>query len=420
MPTFKYSAKSTEGKTVTGTLVAESAAGVVSELRRRNLVVFDLKSAGKRAGSSNSAGGIGSMLGKDLEKAKPGKAKSEELVVFTRQLSTMICAGITLLDALEIISEQIENLGFKKTVKVIAADIRGGSDFSKALSNHPKTFKPIYVSMVKAGEISGQLDEILIRLAEYLESSERLKREIKSAMTYPVVSLVMVLAITMFLMIGIVPQFKPIFEQLDIELPAMTQGVMAASDWLVVNWLIAAGILAVAGFALAAFRRSPTGGLAFDWFMLKVPIFGQLFQKVALSRFARTFATLLKSGVPILGALDIVAATSGNRVIEDAILRARDSVRNGNSLSEPLSDSPVFPPMVTRMIAIGERSGSLEQLLEKIGTFYDEQVSATVKGLTAMIEPLLIGVMGFLVGGIVLAVFLPIFKIQEKLSGGGG
>lgn len=416
MPTFKYSAKSAEGKTISGTLSAGSAAEAVGELRRRNLVVFDLKASGK--GGGGGAAALSGMLGNDPEKAKPGKAKSDELVVFTRQLSTMICAGITLLDALEILSEQILNPGFKKTVKVIAADVRGGSDFSQALGQHHKTFKPIYVSMVKAGEISGQLDEILIRLAEYLESSERLKQEIKSAMTYPVVSLVMVLGITMFLMIGIVPQFKPIFEQLDIELPGMTQGVMSASDWLVANWLIAGGIGVGLFFALMAFKRSPTGGLVVDWCMLKMPIFGALFQKVALSRFARTFSTLLKSGVPILGSLDIVAATSGNRVIEDAILRARDSVRNGNSLSEPLADSPVFPPMVTRMIAIGERSGSLEQLLEKIGSFYDEQVSATVKGLTSMIEPLLIGVMGFLVGGIVLAVFLPIFKIQEKLSGG--
>ncbi|MCI0657157.1 MAG: type II secretion system F family protein, partial [Acidobacteria bacterium] len=226
--------------------------------------------------------------------------------------------------------------------------------------------------------------------------------------------------ITMFLMIGIVPQFRPIFEQLEIELPGLTQKVLSTSDWLVQNWLVSIGIGVASFIGLLLFRRTQVGGRLVDWSVLKVPIFGPLAQKVALSRFSRTFATLLKSGVPILGSLEIVAETSGNRIIEQAILNARESVRNGNSLSDPLEKSPVFPPMVTKMISIGERSGSLEQLLEKISTFYDEQVSSTVKSLTSMIEPLLIGVMGFLVGGIVLAVFLPIFKIQQKLSGGGG
>ena len=412
MPTFKYSAKTIEGKTVNGTLVAESVGELVNELRRKNLVLYDVKEAGRGA---NSSGLLGQ---KDESSAKAGKARGDELVVFTRQLSTMISSGITLLDSLEILSEQIQNPGFKKTVKLVAQDVRGGSDFSQALGQHKKTFKQIYVAMVQAGEVAGQLDEILIRLAEYLESSAKLKREIKSAMTYPVVSLVLVFGITMFLMVGIVPQFRPIFEQLEIDLPSMTMMVLSSSDWLVANWLIAMGIAAAAAVGVVVFKQTPTGGYVVDWSMLKMPIFGKLFQKVALSRFARTFATLLKSGVPILGSLDIVAATSGNKVIERSILAARESVRAGNSLSEPLEDSPVFPPMVTKMIAIGEKSGSLEQLLEKIGSFYDEQVSATVKGLTSLIEPLLIGVMGFLVGGIVLAVFLPIFKIQEKLSGG--
>jgi type IV pilus assembly protein PilC len=222
----------------------------------------------------------------------------------------------------------------------------------------------------------------------------------------------------MFLMIGIVPQFRPIFESLGIKLPALTAGVMGCSQWLVRNWLVAGGA-AIAGFiALKIFGRSKTGSFAIDWFLLKMPIFGPLFQKVALSRFSRTFSTLLRSGVPILGSLEIVAETSGNEIIAQAVNQARESVKNGNSLSEPLDQTTVFPPMVTRMIAIGEKSGSLEQLLEKISVFYDEQVSAAVKGLTAMIEPLLIGLMGALVGTIVFAVFMPIFEIQKKLAGG--
>jgi type IV pilus assembly protein PilC len=237
-------------------------------------------------------------------------------------------------------------------------------------------------------------------------------------MTYPVISLVMVIGISLFLMIGIVPQFRPIFDSLGIKLPALTAAVMNTSQWLVHNYLIGAGIAAAFITGLVIFKRSEVGATTVDWTVLHLPVFGTLFQKVALSRFSRTFSTLLRSGVPILGSLEIVAETSGNRIISRAVLKARDSVKNGNSLSEPLETAPVFPAMVTRMIAIGEKSGSLEQLLEKISTFYDEQVSAAVKSLTSMIEPLLIGLMGGLVGTIVFAVFLPIFEIQKKLSGG--
>jgi len=409
MPTFKYAAKTSDGKTIRGTVVATAPAEVVSELRKKNLVILDVQETSRRA--ANSVGGSKSL-------ARPGRARKDELVIFTRQLSTMISAGIPLLESLEVLAGQIDNPRFAKTMKIVAEDVRGGADFSSALGHQPRVFVPIYVSMVKAGEVSGQLDEILVRLAEYLESSAKLKREIKAAMTYPCVSLVMVLGITMFLMIGIVPQFRPIFESLGIKLPVLTAAVMGCSQWLVHNWLIAGGIM-VAGFiALGFFKRSEKGGYAIDWFFLKMPVFGSLFQKVALSRFSRTFSTLLRSGVPILGSLEIVAETSGNRIISSAVMRARESVKNGNSLSEPLEKTPIFPAMVTRMIAIGEKSGSLEQLLEKISVFYDEQVSAAVKGLTAMIEPLLIGLMGGLVGTIVFAVFLPIFEIQKKLAGG--
>jgi type IV pilus assembly protein PilC len=413
MPTFKYAAKTNDGKTIRGTVVADQPADVVGELRKKNLVVLDVQETRKGAESTKAAGG-------QRLAAKPGRAKKDELVIFTRQLSTMISAGIPLLESLEVLSGQIDNPGFAKTLRLVSEDVRGGSDFSSALTRHPKVFQSIYVSMVKAGEVSGQLDEILVRLAEYQESSAKLKREIKAAMTYPCISLAMVLGISMFLLIGIVPQFRPIFDSLGIKLPALTAAVLGCSRWLVANWLIAGGI-AIAGFiGLVIFKRSETGAYLIDWFFLKMPIFGPLFRKVALSRFSRTFSTLLRSGVPILGSLEIVAETSGNRIISRAVLFARDSVRNGNSLSDPLDKSPVFPPMVTRMIAIGEKSGSLEQLLEKISVFYDEQVSAAVKSLTSMIEPLLIGLMGGLVGTIVFAVFLPIFEIQKKLAGGSG
>jgi type IV pilus assembly protein PilC len=415
MPTFKYAAKTSDGKTIHGSVVANAPAEVVSELRRKNLVILNVQETSKRAtGGTVAEGGLRGQK----TSGRPGRARKDELVIFTRQLSTMISAGIPLLESLEVLAGQIDNPGFAKTMKMVAEDVRGGSDFSTALSRQPKVFVQIYVNMVKAGEVSGQLDEILVRLAEYLEASAKLKREIKAAMTYPCVSLVMVLGITMFLMIGIVPQFRPIFESLGIKLPALTAAVMGCSQWLVRNWLIAGGIGVASFIGLGFFRRSEAGGYAIDWFFLKMPVFGPLFQKVALSRFSRTFSTLLRSGVPILGSLEIVAETAGNRIIARAVNEARESVKNGNSLSEPLDKTSVFPPMVTRMIAIGEKSGSLEQLLEKISVFYDEQVSAAVKGLTAMIEPLLIGLMGGLVGTIVFAVFLPIFEIQKKLAGG--
>src|SRR5262245_6049052 len=245
MPTFKYSAKTTDGKTIRGTVVSNTPAEVVGELRRKSLIVLDIQEMSKRTAGTGAKGAA----------ARPGKAKKDELVIFTRQLSTMISAGIPLLESLEVLSAQVDNPGFAKTLKVVSEDVRGGSDFSTALGRQPKVFKPIYVSMVKAGEVSGQLDEILIRLAEYLESSAKLKREIKAAMTYPVISLVMVIGISLFLLIGIVPQFRPIFDSLGITLPKLTAAVLATSDWLVRNWLVAGGIFAAALIGLVAFKR---------------------------------------------------------------------------------------------------------------------------------------------------------------------
>ncbi|MFH0945887.1 MAG: type II secretion system F family protein [Planctomycetota bacterium] len=407
MKNFRYSAKKNDGQTVNGSLTATGREEVVGELRRRNLTILEIKevnSALRRIGS---------------RKARPGRPrKQDELVVFTRQLATMITSGITLLEAMEILVEQAETPAFASTLRAVTDDVRTGSDLSRSLGKHPKVFTELFVNMVKAGEVSGQIDEILVRLADYQEAAARLKREIKSAMTYPVVSLVLVVSITAFLMVGIVPQFRPIFESLEIELPGLTTFVLGMSDVIRTNGLLVLGMTAAFITMIVMIKRTEKGGYSWDYLMLKTPIFGTLFRKVALARFSRTFSTLIKSGVPILGCLEIVADTSGNKVVSRAVHAAKDRVREGNSLSEPLAASPVFPPMVTRMIAIGEKSGALEHLLEKIAEFYDEQVSAQVKSLTSLIEPLLISVMGFFVGAIVLAVFLPIFKIQEKLTHG--
>jgi len=413
--TFKFEARDATGRTVRGTLSAGSQNEVVADLRRRNLTPIDISKGGglfSRRKSPPSSGGS------RRQAAKKAAARKGELEVFTRQLSTMLSAGIPMLEALEILADQAESPGFAFCLDRVVDDIRSGSDLSRALESHKKVFSNIYVSMVRAGEVSGQLDIILTRLAEYLEAAAHLRAEIKSAMTYPVISLVLVFGIASFLMIGIVPSFKPVFESLEVELPQLTVVIMDAAFFMRDYWYLIFGAMAAALVGLKVFVQTDRGAYLRDAVVLKVPVFGVLFKKVALSRFARTFATLTRSGVPILGAMEIVSDTSGNRVISGVVDRARDSVRNGDSLSAPFMQAPVFPPMVVKMMAIGERSGSLDALLEKIAEFYDQQVESDVKGLTAMIEPIMIAVMGVIVGCIVLAVFLPIFKLQEKLAGG--
>jgi type IV pilus assembly protein PilC len=340
-------------------------------------------------------------------------------VIFTRQLSTMISAGLALLESLEVLASQAETPGMKRTCEKLASDVRGGNDLSVAMESCPKVFDPLYVSMVRAGEVSGQMDIILERLADYQEASDSLRREIRSAMTYPIISLVLVLSITSFLMLGVVPGFRQVFESLDSDLPAITTFVLETAEWMRDNYIIFFGgmFASIVGFFM--FKKSKPGSLYWDHFALRAPIFGPLVRKIALARFSRTFATLIRSGVPIMATLDIVADTAGNQVVAGVVLSSRDAVRGGNLLSEPLSQSKVFPPMVTRMIAIGERTGALETLLEKIAEFYDAQVKAAVKAMTSLIEPLLISVMGVIVGGVVMAVFLPILDVVGKLSGQG-
>lgn len=408
--TFKYQAKDASGKTVSGTITASSQTDVVADLRRRSLTPIEIKKGGGSSFLSLSRGP------KQKKVAKKASVKKGELEVFTRQLSTMLSAGIPMLEALEILAEQAESPGFNFCLNRVVDDIRNGSDLSKAMEPHKKVFSEIYVSMIRAGEVSGQIDVILTRLAEYLEAAAHLRSEIKSAMTYPVVSLFLVIGIASFLLIGIVPSFKPIFDSLDIELPQLTQFVMDIAFFMRDYWYLVFGSMAAAFWGVMAYRKTERGAYLFDIAFLRMPVFGPLFKKVALSRFSRTFSTLIKSGVPILGAMEIVSATAGNRVISKVVDEAKDSVKQGDTLSDPFGRSPIFPPMVVKMMGIGERSGALDALLEKIAEFYDQQVEAEVKGLTSLIEPIMIAIMGFIVGGIVLAVFLPIFKMQEALS----
>lgn len=422
MPEYRYQAKDEAGKAINGTITAIDENTAVNMLRRQNLVVTSLKEAKKGGGAAKGGGGLATLLSGDISTLFGGKptprVSSQDMVVFTRQLATMLSAGIPLMECLEILQEQAEDKGFEYCLGEVVSDVRSGSDLSESLKKHPKVFTRIYVNMIKAGEASGQLEEILNRLAEYQEAAEELKGEIKSAMTYPVISLCLVFGITTFLLVGIVPKFEKIFSALQVELPAITKYLLKLSHSLTTNLKMWAGGLVLVVGSIYGYFRTEMGARHKDILMLKMPVFGDLFRKVAISRFSRTFATLIQSGVPILAALEIVASTSGNKLIEDAVLDSAESVRQGETLAKPLSRGNIFPPMVTRMIAIGEKSGALETLLEKISEFYDQQVHQTVKSLTSLIEPIMIAVMGVVVGGIVLAVFLPIFKIQAALTKG--
>ncbi len=420
MPKFKVLARDASGNRVQQTIEAVSQNEARAELRRRNLtalsVVEDTAKSTKAA--SMGAGEIRYKWGGLIGPPVP-RFKSKDLVVFTRQFATMISAGIPVLECLDILSEQAEDPGFKLIMTRVVEDVRAGVDLSQAFSKHRRIFTNIYTNMIRAGEASGQLDDILLRLAEYMEASEKLKQRIKAAMTYPVVSILMVVGIAGALLVFIIPQFESIFIGLlgsADALPLPTKMVLALSNFVRARWYVMLGIPFGIWFLVRAWKGTKSGAYWWDRILLSMPVMGGLIGKIALSRFSQTFSTLLRAGVNILGALEIVAATAGNRVVERAVLAARESIRAGEPLARPLSESSVFPPMVVRMVAIGEKSGALESLLEKIAQFYDEEVAASIESLTALIEPLMIGVMGTVVGGMVLAVFLPIFKIQGEMS----
>lgn len=402
---YQYVAKEASGRQVKGVFEGASIDDVTGRLRQRGLAVVNVELYVKPAGI-NLFGGP----------AK--KASQAELAMFTRQMATMLGAGIPLLEAVDILTDQIEetNKGFGAALHELTDRVRGGTALSDAMTGYRKIFPDIYVNMIKAGEASGQMDGILNRLADYMESSEKLKSEIKSAMTYPVVSLCMIIAIAGYLLVGVVPQFAEMFHRMNVPLPAVTVVVLFMSDWLQANWYAPILAAIAAGVAYKQGMKNDSFAYFMDTVKLKIPVFGNLTQKVMISRFTRTFSTLLSSGVPLLGALEIVANTSGNRVLSTAVMNTRESVREGQSLTAPLEQCWVFPSMVVRMIAIGEKTGALEALLSRVSDFYEEQVHTTVKSLTSLIEPIMIGAMGLIVGVIVLAIFWPILAMQQALG----
>ncbi len=404
MPKFKFVAKNQQGQTISETVEAQSEEALIDSLRKKQLIIISVAPLAAKAFSFFS-------------KLPSGKGVNiDDLVVFSRQLATMVDAGLPIVQALDILSEQIEKKHFKTIVSQVKKDVESGSSLSEAMAKHPRVFSELFVNMVGAGEASGMLDEILDRLASYLEATSKLIKKVRSALVYPVVIMVMAIVITLFLLIKVVPTFEGIFEGFGGALPLPTLILLKVSDTLRRFFPIVFGIVTVIGFIFFRYIKTPVGRLQFDTFMLKIPVFGKVLQKVAVSRFSRTLSTLTKSGVSILTALEIVGKTSGNKVVEVAVNKTRDSIKEGESIATPLAKAKVFPPMVVRMISVGEETGSLEEMLTKIADFYDADVTTTVDGLTSLIEPLVMIFLGLIIGSIVVALYMPIFKIGELIQ----
>lgn len=405
MPNYKYVTKTQDGKTVSGAMESADRQGVVAELREKDLIIVSISE---------------SLPGFKLSSLSFGgkkKIKLEDLVIFSRQLATMVDAGIPLVGALDILGEQMDNKTFGAIIINIRNDVETGSSLSDAIAKHKDVFSALFVNMVKAGESSGMLDEILDRLAAYLEKTSALQHKVKGALVYPAVVSGMALAITLLMLLKVIPVFKGIFEGLGSKLPTPTMVLIKISDFMQ-NYFIV-GIMIIVGIAIFVGRyiKTEKGRLRVDSILLNMPIFGILFRKVAISKFTRTLSTLIKSGVPILSALEIVGKTAGNKMVEAAIDRVRSNVREGENIAEPLARSKIFPPMVTRMVSVGEQSGELEKMLSKIADFYDEQVDSAVSSLTSLMEPLIIAFLGIVIGSIVICMFLPIFKLSSLVSG---
>ena len=401
MSTFKYVVKNKDSRTIAGKIAAESKTAVIEELRKREFVIISIDEI-KEVATKQKA-------------FRSKKIKADEIVIFSRQLATMVDAGIPIMQGIDALQEQVTHPTFKRVLVSIRDDIQHGNSLSAAFAKHPAVFDTLYVNMIKVGETGGVLSKILDRISFYLEKTLRLKRKVQSALIYPIVVVCMAIIITVILLVKVVPTFAGIYASFNRELPAMTQLLITISDILRHYLLfLIGGVVAIAA-GLKQWHKTPQGALIIDRSVLRLPIFGDLLRKVAISRFSRTLATLIQSGVPILESLEIVGKTIGNRLLELVVEDVKTSVREGESLAAPLSKSGVFPPMVTRMIGIGEKSGQMEKMLLKIAEFYDDQVDAAVDGLTSIIEPLIIGFLGIVIGFIVIALFLPIITITQIL-----
>ncbi len=404
--TFQYAVRDRAGKVVTGKIEADSPAQVASKLKSMGYAPLKI--------SAVESGG----LKKDISLPRiGGKVKLKELAVFSRQFSTMINAGLSMLRALSILKEQQPNKVFSEVIGQLRAEVENGSALSTAMSKNPDIFQPLMINMIKAGEVGGFLDQVLNQLAENYESEVKLRGKVKSAMTYPVAVLVMAVLLTVGMLLFVVPTFTKLFSDLGGDLPAPTQMLVNLSNFLKIA-LVPLIILSIIGFVVwIRIKHTDRVREIVDPIKLKIPVFGPLFQKIALARFCRNLGTMLSSGVPILQSLDIVADTSGNKVITHAVHDIEESVRRGESLTQPLMQHKVFPAMVVQMLAVGEDTGALDAMLRKIADFYDQEVEATTEQMTALIEPIMIAILGGLVGSMIVALYMPIFKIFDLIGG---
>lgn len=402
MQVFNYSVKDREGKTSRGMIEAESEGKAIEHFQKEGLIILSIKATKKK-----------------IEVQAKGKVKTDDLVIFSRQFTTLIESGIPVVECLSILQDQTENPYFKGVISLILKDVREGSALSDALGKHKRVFPDIYLSMVEAAEASGNLPDILDRVSVYLEKSSALKKKVTSALYYPVIIILMSIAITGFLVVKVIPTFKDIFSTLGGELPLPTKILISFSDAVRTKETAALMIAVVVGgvFIFKTYIKTSAGARKFDRLLLKLPVVGELLRKMAIAKFARTFSTLVKSGVSIIKCLDIVGRTSGNKIIEDAVMEAKIAIQEGQPISVPLEKTGVFPVMVTKMVAVGEKSGRLEEMLSKIAQFYEEQTDAMVAGLASLIEPLVIAFLGIIVGGIVVALFLPIIKMTQYIGG---
>lgn len=402
MAIFIWTGTDRAGKKQKGEIEAENVSVARQMVLRKGINVKDIKPKPKNIS--------------EYIPALAGKIKEKDIVIFVRQFATMIDAGLPLVQCLEILQEQQSNANFKRVIQQVKKDVEEGSTLSDAIKKHPKVFDHLFHNLVAAGEVGGILDVILNRLAAYIEKIAKLKKKVKGAMTYPAIVIAIAVIVVVVILIYVIPVFAQLFRDAGAKLPSMTVLVMDASDFTknYFHWMILA--LIAAGIALRQFRKSPQGKAAIDRMILRAPVFGMLIRKVAVARFTRTLGTMLSSGVPILDGLDVVASTAGNSVVEKAIRTARSSISEGRPIAEPLAETGVFPPMVTQMIAVGEATGALDTMLGKIADFYDDEVDAAVDALTSLLEPMLILFLGITIGGLLVAMYLPIFQLADVVG----
>jgi type IV pilus assembly protein PilC len=401
MPTFEWEGKTLKGEVKSGVTKADSDAALRATLRKEGIILT--KSTEK----------------KDVAKEKfnpKKKIKTFSIVIFTRQLSTMITSGLPLVQSLEILASQIEDINLRGIVRDIKERIEGGSRFADALKEYPQCFDQLYVNLVVAGEEGGMIDAVLSRLAAYMEKSEKLKKKVKSAMIYPISIVVVAVGVVMVLLLFVIPVFETMFKDMGAELPLPTQIVVNISRAVKSNIHFGIIALIIAVFSFRRFYKTENGKRKVDGLILKAPIFGVLAIKASVARITRTLGTLLQSGVAILESLDIVAKVAGNKVVEDALITAKSMVSEGRNMSEPLEASGIFPPMVVQMIQVGESTGALDSMLNKIADFYDEDVDNLVSNLTAMMEPMIMMFLGVILGGLIIAMYLPIFKLGSAVG----